>query len=112
MRTTDISKGTANMTTQVKRTALALFTAGLLPFSALAQSHDAPAGHEAMDHGSMQGEMAPADARDPDAYSGGFKRNEGQFALDPRHRLHMSDEHMFASLRMDKFEYVRAKGEE
>ena len=60
----------------------------------------------------MQGGSAPADARDPDAYSGGFTRNEGQFALDPRYRLHMSDEHMFASFRMDKLEYVRAKGEE
>lgn len=77
-----------------KRTALVLFTTGLLPLSALAQSHD-----------------AHADARDPDAYSGGFKRNEGQFALDPRYRLHMSDEHLFASFRMDKLEYVRAKGQ-
>lgn len=119
------------MAAQVKRTALVFFTAGLLPFGALAQSHDAHAGHGVqpagnqavtsspaiqapMDHGDMQmqGGTAPDDARDPDLYSGGFKRNEGQFALNPRHRLQMSDEHLFASLRMDKLEYVRAKGEE
>lgn len=119
------------MTSLTKSTALVLFTAGLLPFGVQAQSHDAHAGHGAppsvsqgaasssadqapMDHGNMQmqGGSAPADARDPHAYSGGFVRNEGQYALDPRHRLRMSDEHLFASFRMDKLEYVRAKGDE
>lgn len=131
MRKTVISKNLATMTFYIKRLPLALLTAGLLPFGAQAQSHDAHAGHGSslisnqgvasspaykapINHGDMQmqGGSAPADARDPDAYSGGFTRTQGQFALDPRYRLKMSDEHFFASLRMDKVEYVRAKDDE
>src|SRR5690625_7865774 len=38
-----------------------------------------------MDHGDMQmqGGWAPADARDPDAYSRGYVRIAGKFALPP-----------------------------
>ena len=61
-----------------------------------------------MDHGSMQmqGGSAPTDARDPDAYSGGYTRNAGEYSLGAEHRLRMSDEHNFASVSFDKFEYV------
>ncbi|HCP78355.1 MAG: copper resistance protein CopB [Pusillimonas sp.] len=118
------------MTKHIKRAALACAALWLVSFNAQAQSDGAHAAHGAqpagqtatsptnnqgsMDHSDMQMQegAAPADARDPDAYSGGFKRNEGQYALDPRYRLRMSDEHIFASLRMDKLEYVRAKGKE
>lgn len=66
----------------------------------------------AMDHGSMQMQSgsAPTDARDPDAYSGGYTRNAGQYSLGAEHRLRMSDEHNFASVGIDKLEYVRARG--
>lgn len=66
----------------------------------------------AMGHGDMQmqGGSAPADARDPDVYSGGYTRNAGKYALAPEQRLRMSDEHNFASVSIDKLEYVRARG--
>lgn len=68
----------------------------------------------AMDHGSMQmqGGSAPADARDPDAYSGGYTLGSGKYSLGPAHRLHMSDEHNFASVQLNRLEYVRARGNE
>ncbi|MCK9513507.1 MAG: copper resistance protein B [Pigmentiphaga sp.] len=67
-----------------------------------------------MDHGDMkmQGGSAPPDARDPDAYSGGYLRNEGKYALPPSETLVMSDMHNFGSIQFDKFEYVRARGDE
>lgn len=51
--------------------------------------------------GAMQGGSAPADARDPDAYSGGYG-----FGPIPRPRF--ADEQNFASLRMDRLEAVRS----
>lgn len=69
----------------------------------------------AMDHSSMppmQGGSAPADARDPDAYSGGYVRNAGKYALPPSAAMQMSDEHNFAAVTFDRLEYVRARGEE
>ncbi len=68
----------------------------------------------AMDHSAMQmqGGSAPADARDPDAYSGGYTRNAGQYSLGAEHRLRMSDEHNFASVSIDRLEYVKARGDE
>ncbi|WP_417276775.1 copper resistance protein B [Castellaniella sp.] len=67
-----------------------------------------------MDHGSMQmqGGSAPADARDPNAYSEGYVRNAGKYALPPSQALRMSDEHNFASVYIDRLEYVRARGQE
>jgi len=58
----------------------------------------------------MQEMSASAGARDPDAYSDGFTRNEGPFALAPRYRLRMGDEDWMASARFDKLEYARAGG--
>lgn len=60
----------------------------------------------------MQGGSAPADARDPNAYSSGYVRNAGKYALPPSEALVMSDMHNFGSVRFDRFEYVRARGEE
>ncbi|MEZ2743844.1 copper resistance protein B [Halopseudomonas bauzanensis] len=67
-----------------------------------------------MDHGDMQmqGGSAPPDARDPDAYSDGFERNAGKFALPPSDALIMSDMHKFGSVYFDRLEYVKARGEE
>lgn len=67
-----------------------------------------------MDHGDMQmqGGSAPSDARDPDAYSDGYVRNAGQYALPPSEALIMSDMHNFGSVYFDRLEYVKARGEE
>ncbi len=67
-----------------------------------------------MDHGDMQmqGGSAPPDARDPDAYSGGYVRNAGKYALPPSDALMMSDMHNFGSVNIDRLEYVRARGQE
>ncbi|HIZ51121.1 MAG TPA: hypothetical protein IAA18_08560, partial [Candidatus Pseudomonas excrementavium] len=67
-----------------------------------------------MDHGDMkmQGGSAPPDARDPDAYSDGFERNAGKYALPPSDALMMSDMHKFGSVYFDRMEYVKARGEE
>jgi len=77
-----------------------------------AQDHDSSMG--AMDHGDMQmqGGSAPLDARDPDAYSDGYVRNAGKYALPPSEKLVMSDMHNFGSVNFDRLEYVRAQGEE
>ncbi|WP_198958816.1 copper resistance protein B [Candidimonas nitroreducens] len=67
-----------------------------------------------MDHGDMrmQGGSAPPDARDPNAYSEGYVRNAGKYALPPSEELVMSDMHNFGSIYFDRLEYVRARGEE
>ncbi|MCX5565833.1 copper resistance protein B [Alcaligenes phenolicus] len=67
-----------------------------------------------MDHGDMQmqGGSAPPDARDPDAYSEGYVRNAGKYALPPSEALVMSDMHSFGSVYFDRLEYVKARGEE
>ncbi|MGB3288612.1 MAG: copper resistance protein B [Burkholderiaceae bacterium] len=85
--------------------------------NAPASAHDMSAmdpGSGEMDHGDMQmqGGSAPPDARDPDAYSGGYVRNAGKYALPPSDALIMSDMHNFGSVNVDRLEYVRARGEE
>jgi copper resistance protein B len=60
----------------------------------------------------MQTETPPAEARDPDAYAEGFTRTSGKYVLDPRYRLKMGDEEIFARVRFDKLEYVWARGNE
>jgi len=49
--------------------------------------------------GAMQGGSAPADARDPHAYSGGYD-------VSSIPRLRLADEYSFASLLVDRFEVV------
>lgn len=61
-----------------------------------------------MNHGTMQGGSAPADARDPHAYSGGYTLSSGPYALSDARQLHMADEHNFASLLVDRLEAVRS----
>lgn len=83
---------------------------GATDHSVAAIEHDAGA----LEHGDlrMQGGSAPPDARDPDAYSDGYVRNAGKFSQPPSEALTMSDMHSFASVEFDRFEYVRAQGEE
>lgn len=57
-----------------------------------------------MGGGAMQGGSAPADARDPHAYSDGYG-----FGPIPRPRF--ADEQNFAALRMDRFEAQRSDGD-
>ena len=61
-----------------------------------------------MDHGDMkmQGGKASPDARDPNAYSGGYQLGVGQYALGPHRQLHMADEHLFASVLVDRLEWT------
>ncbi|MGB5854102.1 MAG: copper resistance protein B [Oceanisphaera sp.] len=63
---------------------------------------------EGMDHGSMQmqGGSAPANARDPDAYSGGFTLEEGPYALPGPRQLRLADEHAFYGVLVDRLERV------
>ena len=60
-----------------------------------------------MEHGSMQGGTAPADARDPNAYSGGYTLDSGPYTLPGPRQLRMADEHNFGSLLVDRLEAVR-----
>ena len=59
-----------------------------------------PAGHDmgGMNTGSMQGGSAPADARDPNAYSGGYR-------ISPM-MAHMSEHQNFSALLVDRLEAV------
>lgn len=124
------------MDTPIKKHILVLAMAmlGLTPAFTYAQTHDVHRSHTAvaasaaaahdmgamnqgsgeMDHGAMQmqGGAAPPDARDPNAYSDGYTLNSGKYSLGPEQRLHMSDEHNFASVKVDRLEYVRAGSDE
>ncbi len=52
----------------------------------------------------MQGGPAPADARDPNAYSDGYQRGEGPYVSPALGRLHLMDQHAFWNLRMRRLE--------
>ena len=56
---------------------------------------------QGMDHGSMQmqGGSPPPDARDPNAYSGGYQLGVGKYALGNTRQLMMADEHKSLSVR-------------
>jgi len=60
--------------------------------------------------GPMQGGTAPADARDPHAYSGGYTLVSGPYALPNGQRMHLADEHKFGSLLIDRLETVQSAG--
>jgi len=55
-----------------------------------------------MDHGSMQGGLAPSDARDPHAYADGYDFGP---IMPPMH----ADGHYFGSLLVDRIERVRTR---
>jgi len=60
--------------------------------------------------GPMQGGTAPADARDPHAYSGGYTLDSGPYVLPAGQRIRLADEHKFGSLLIDRLEAVQASG--
>lgn len=120
MNMPDMDHGTMNMksTTATKPAeAMPGMNHGQANTAPAATAHDMGAmstsGGE-MDHGDMQmqGGSAPPDARDPDAYSDGYVRNAGKYALPPSDALVMSDMHNFGSVYFDRLEYVRARGDE
>ena len=74
----------------------------LLPVSPLLAQSAADPG--TMSHGSMQGGSAPADARDPHAYSGGQD-------FGPLGRPRLADEHNFGALVVERLEAQRAEDE-
>jgi copper resistance protein B len=59
-----------------------------------------------MNHGAMQGGAAPADARDPHAYSDGYTLESGPYVLPGPRQLRLGDEHNFGSLLVDRLEAV------
>lgn len=59
-------------------------------------------GHDMGGMGQMQGGSAPADARDPNAYSDGY-------GFGPIARPHMADEHSFGSLMVERLEQVTTR---
>lgn len=66
---------------------------------------------DGMDHGSIgdaQGGTAPADARDPHAYSGGYGLGVGKYAYAQSRQLKLADEHNFAALLANRFERVNS----
>src|SRR5690606_23038375 len=82
----------------IKPLTILAFTVGAFPVNtALAQ----------MDHGDMQmqGGSAPADARDPHAYSDGYTLTEGPYAQPGPRQLKLADEHAFWSVLGDRLEY-------
>lgn len=64
-------------------------------------------GDMAMDHSmmNMQGGSAPANARDPHAYSDGFTLSDGPYALPGPRQLRLADEHIFWGLTANRLEY-------
>lgn len=96
------------MNNRLVLTWVAMSVSVLSASAAWAQTTAPQGAHAQMDHSAMQmqGGSAPADARDPDAYSGGYGLDSGKYALDPSQRLRMSDEHSFASFQMNRLEKV------
>ena len=61
--------------------------------------------HAAMDHSDMT-QMPAESLRDPHAYSGGYERASGPYALPPQRQVVLADESTFVGLWMDRFEFV------
>jgi len=59
----------------------------------------------------MQGGSAPANARDPNAYSDGYTFDSGPYTLPGPRQLRMADEHNFASLLVDRLEDARTSND-
>lgn len=56
-------------------------------------------------------EESGTEARDPHAWSGGYQRGIGPYALGDAQRLRMADEHPFGSVLLDRLEWARANGD-
>ena len=83
-------------------TTLVFTVAELQVNTVLAQMDHGP---EHQDMGQMQGGSAPADARDPHAYSDGYTLTEGPYAQPGPRQLKLADEHTFWSALGDRLEY-------
>jgi len=74
------------------------------------QMDDEGAAGMQMDKGGMkmraQGGKAPDDARDPNAYSGGFTLTQGPYSSIISKPLKLADEHAFKSLLFNRLEYA------
>ena len=75
----------------------------LLAFVSIASVH--AAGNE-MDHAdmAMQGGSVPANARDPNAYSGGLTLDSGPYALPGARELKLADEQKFGRIWIERLE--------
>jgi copper resistance protein B len=56
----------------------------------------------------MQGGSAPADARDPHEYSGGYSIESGKYALSGPRQLVLADEYNFGSVLFNRLESVNS----
>lgn len=82
----------------IKPLTILAFTVGAFPVNTVLAQMD----HSEMQ---MQGGSAPADARDPHAYSDGYTLTEGPYAQPGPRQLKLADEHAFWSVLGDRFEY-------
>ncbi|MDO6681775.1 copper resistance protein B [Oceanobacter sp. 5_MG-2023] len=75
-------------------------------------AHHQGTDHSQMSHDEMniQGGTAPADARDPHAYSGGYTLTSGPYARSGDRQLRLADEHHFSALIIDQFEWAQHDG--
>jgi copper resistance protein B len=62
-----------------------------------------------MNHGSMSMEAAPAEPRNPHAYSDGYTLDSGPYSLPGPRQLRLSDEHAFGTLLMNRLEWVNTR---
>ncbi len=81
------------------------------PVAAPTAPAPAAADHAAMGSPQAQGGSAPADARDPHAYSGGYQLGAGQYALSGTRQLKLADEHNFGALLVNRFERANSSYE-
>ena len=95
---------------------------GDMPMTAPAMNHSgmdhSQMNHEGMNHGEMnhdmsgmQGGSAPANARDPHAYSGGYTLTSGPYAMEGSRQLVLADEHWFSSLSLEQLGVSRSGDE-
>lgn len=79
---------------------------GMAPQGTGAGTGAMDAGMAGMDHGSTQaqGGSAPADARDPHGYSGGYTLERGPYALPGTRQLRLADEHNYGSILFNRLE--------
>lgn len=82
----------------IKPLTILAFTVGAFPVNTVLAQMD----HSEMQ---MQGGSAPADARDPHAYSDGYTLTEGPYAQPGPRQLKLADEHAFWSVLGDRLEY-------
>lgn len=78
----------------------------LLALSSLLAVASAHAADNEMDHAdmAMQGGSAPANARDPNAYSGGLTLDSGPYALPGERALKLADEQKFGRIWIERLE--------